>query len=89
MLEAVTPVTETVCELELHQAEVRVQVVVVEELTVIFQLPKIEFQFMVFMLVQLTRVACFQAIVVSIADILSYTAFFVGACVVSAFQLEA
>jgi hypothetical protein len=58
---AVTPVTETVCELELHQAEVRVQVVVVEELTVIFQLPKIEFQFIVFMLVQLTRVACFPS----------------------------
>jgi hypothetical protein len=35
------------------------------------------------------RVFCFQAIVVSIAEILSYTAFFVGACVVSEFQLLA
>jgi hypothetical protein len=48
VLEAVTPLTLTVCELELHQAEVRVQVVVVEELTVISPVPTIEFQFIVF-----------------------------------------
>jgi len=47
--------------------------------TLTFQLPNNEFQFTVFMLVPLTRVACFQDIVVSIVEILSYTAFLVGA----------
>ena len=54
VLEAVTPVADTVCSLELHPAEVRVTVIVECWL-------------------------CFQLIVVSIAEILSYTAFLVGA----------
>lgn len=47
--------------------------------TLIFPLPNNEFQFTVFMLVQLTNVSCFQDIVVSIDEILSYIAFLLGA----------
>jgi hypothetical protein len=43
VLEAVTPVAETVCSLEDHPAEVRVTVIV--EYRLKFQLPSKEFQF--------------------------------------------
>jgi hypothetical protein len=43
VLEAVTPVAVTVCSLLLHQAEVRVTVIV--EYRLKFQLPSKEFQF--------------------------------------------
>jgi hypothetical protein len=55
--------------------------------TLTLPLPRILFQFIVFMFVQLSSVACFQEIVVSIADILSYTAFCDGALSVTQSQL--
>jgi hypothetical protein len=56
ILEAVIHTTFTVCSLLLHQAAVRVTVIV--EYRLKFQLPNIEFQFTVFMLVQLSNLSC-------------------------------
>jgi hypothetical protein len=56
---------------------------------VMFQLHSKLSLFIVFMLVPLTNVSCFQLIVVSIALILSYTAFLLGAVPVTQSQLAA